>query len=116
MILGPPPGCSSVQKKQTTSGRSASTKRAGSNARDDGRSALEETLLTVGEVARMLHVSRSGIYWLVRGGDLPSIRIGHRVRFSAEAVRRYIRERSGPADAAPADRRTRRLHLREPKR
>jgi excisionase family DNA binding protein len=69
---------------------------AGANASDHGRTALGEGLLTASEVARMLRLSRSEVYGLVRGGGLPSLRIGRLVRFIPAAVRRYIQKHSEP--------------------
>jgi excisionase family DNA binding protein len=85
-----------MHRKQTTSRKSAPHTHAGANASDHGRTALGEGLLTASEVARMLRLSRSEVYGLVRGGGLPSLRIGRLVRFIPAAVRRYIQKHSEP--------------------
>ncbi len=51
----------------------------------------EERLLTISEVARILHVSRSLVYWLIYGGRLPTLRIRHALRFRKQDVEQYIR-------------------------
>ncbi len=53
-----------------------------------------DRLLTIAEVARTLHVSRSLIYWLIGGGELPTVRIGRALRFRSEDVQAYIRRRT----------------------
>lgn len=58
------------------------------------------TLLTVQEVASVLHISRSLIYMLVRDGDLVAVRIGRAVRFLPEDVRDYLRRRAAWMPAA----------------
>jgi len=49
-----------------------------------------ERQLTVNELARALNVSRSQVYALVRAGALRPSRVGARMRFSPEEVRRYL--------------------------
>ncbi len=53
-----------------------------------------DQLLTIGQVTHILNVSRSLIYWLIRRGDLPTIRIGHALRFRPQDVADYIRKRA----------------------
>jgi excisionase family DNA binding protein len=51
-------------------------------------------LLDVKEAARRLHVSTDWLYR--RAGRLPfTVRMGGALRFSAEAIERYIRQREG---------------------
>jgi excisionase family DNA binding protein len=83
-----------MHKKQTTSIHQPPSNRTGSKASDSARTASEERLLNVDEVARILHVSRSMVYWLARGGDLPTIRIHSIMRFRASDVQRYIQKQS----------------------
>lgn len=83
-----------MHKKQTTLRHSQPVKRTGSWERGDDPSTQEERLLTAGEVARILHVSRSFIYYLVRRGDLPFLRIRSAVRFRDRDIRRYIEKRA----------------------
>jgi excisionase family DNA binding protein len=55
-------------------------------------------LLSLNEVARLLHVSRPTVYGLVRGGHLQPIRVGERLRFEQANVRAYLeRNRDGHA-------------------
>lgn len=54
----------------------------------------EETLLTVGEAARLLRLSRAFTYELVARGDLPVIRFGRRVLVPREALREFVLERA----------------------
>ena len=85
-------------KKQTTSSKRASPTYAGSKASDSGLTALEERLLTVSDVARLLNLSRSGIYYLIQRGDLPSIRLGaHLLRFRPTEILRYLQTHSASA-------------------
>ncbi len=83
-----------MQKKQTTLMHIHPATRAGSWERGDDPSTQEERLLTADEVARILHVSRSTIYGLIRRGDLPFIRVRTMKRFRLPDVERFIREQS----------------------
>ena len=60
----------------------------------------ERNALTVEDVARMLHVSKSGIYALIKSGAIGFYKVGRKIRFTEAHVRDYI-ERSGEA-AHPA--------------
>jgi excisionase family DNA binding protein len=51
-------------------------------------------LLTAPEVARILNVSRSLIYWLIQRGELPTVRIRRALRFRSEDIQDYIRKRA----------------------
>ncbi len=42
------------------------------------------------EIARVLHVTPWRVYWLARKGLLPSVRLGHQVRFAPDAVAEFI--------------------------
>ena len=53
-----------------------------------------DPLLTVTDVARMLSVSRTLIYVLIARGELPTVHIGHALRFRPRDVQDYIRKRS----------------------
>jgi excisionase family DNA binding protein len=46
--------------------------------------------LTVTEVARMLRLSRSTTYALVRRGQLPAIRVGDSIRVPVAALEEYL--------------------------
>ena len=50
-------------------------------------------LLTVGEVAKYLHVSRSTIYRLVLRNQLPCFKVGSAWRFNVEQIDRWCAER-----------------------
>lgn len=52
-------------------------------------------LLTVPEVAKILRVSRSAAYSLVRVRELPAVRIGRSLRVRPETLERFIREHEG---------------------
>jgi excisionase family DNA binding protein len=53
-------------------------------------------LLTIGDVARLLGISRGSVYGLMRSGELVPIRVGQRARFEPANVRAYLdRHREG---------------------
>ena len=54
---------------------------------------MEEQLLKSEEVARILHVSRSFAYLLMKRGDIPTVRVGNAVRVLPQDLERYIQER-----------------------
>jgi excisionase family DNA binding protein len=49
-----------------------------------------ERLLTIGDVARALGISRGSVYTLIRAGELVPIRVGERARFDPGDVRAYL--------------------------
>ena len=56
---------------------------------------LTESLMTADEAARLLHVSRSTLYELVRSRGLPHVRIGRRgLRFTRADLARWVGENS----------------------
>jgi excisionase family DNA binding protein len=55
---------------------------------------VEGTLLTVAEVAAIMRVSNMTVYRLLRGGDLPAIRVGKNYRIREAEAQRYLTERS----------------------
>jgi excisionase family DNA binding protein len=55
------------------------------------------------EIARSLGVSRSTIFRAAAAGSLPSVRIGRSVRFSPEAVERWLAEHSAGNGASFLD-------------
>jgi excisionase family DNA binding protein len=61
-------------------------------------------LLDTRETARILHVSRSLIYWLIKHGDLPTVRIRRALRFRFQDVQAYI-EKTALRQARPAEHR-----------
>lgn len=56
--------------------------------------------LTVEDVAALLNVSRSGIYALIKNGDIGSYKVGRKIRFTEAHVRDYI-GRSGREPRRP---------------
>lgn len=58
----------------------------------------DELLLTVGEAARLLRISRAFAYELVARGDLPAIRLGRRVVIPRDALRRQLVSLTGGGD------------------
>ena len=53
-----------------------------------------ERLLTVSDVARLLHVSRGTVYYMIQGGDLPFVRIHGMLRLSRRRVLDHMRPRA----------------------
>ena len=47
-------------------------------------------LLTVGELARHLGISKWTVYRLVRASELRAVRVGERIRFRPEDVTAYL--------------------------
>ncbi len=64
---------------------------------DDPGSPLSPQVLgrffTVAEVARQLRVSNMTVYRLIKGGQLPAVRVGRGYRIRDEDVRKYLNER-----------------------
>jgi excisionase family DNA binding protein len=54
---------------------------------------MEENLLKGGQVAEILHISRSFAYLLMKRGEIPTVRMGNAVRVRPEDLERYIHER-----------------------
>lgn len=52
-----------------------------------------EALLSLDEVAQVLRISESGVYRLVRSGDLPRVKVGNRTLFEPREIRRFIASR-----------------------
>ena len=50
----------------------------------------ERNALTVEDVARLLHVSKSGVYALIKNGDIGFYKVGRKIRFTDAHVREYI--------------------------
>lgn len=63
----------------------------------------ERRALTVEDVAGMLHVSKSGVYALIKSGGIDFYKVGRKIRFTDAQVRDYI-DRSGKA-MRPSERR-----------
>jgi excisionase family DNA binding protein len=53
-----------------------------------------DRLLTVGEVAATMRVSNMTVYRLIKGGQLPAIRVGKNYRIRESDVNKYLSDRS----------------------
>jgi excisionase family DNA binding protein len=51
-------------------------------------------LLTVSEVAAAMRVSNMTVYRLIKGGELPAVRVGTNYRIREDDLERFLRERS----------------------
>jgi excisionase family DNA binding protein len=49
--------------------------------------------LKVGQVARLLQISRGSAYEAIRRGDIPSVRVGRSIRVSRSAIERMMDNR-----------------------
>ncbi len=64
-----------------------------------------EHLWTVRDVAELLRVGRHSVYEMAKHGEIPSLRVGARVRFAPDEVRAWLdRQRAPRAAALPIDR------------
>jgi len=57
-------------------------------------------VLTLGEVAKFLHVHPSTVYRLLKRQNIPAFRVGSDWRFSQESIERWIKERETGDDVA----------------
>jgi len=55
----------------------------------------ESMVLTVGETARLLRLSKTTVYDQIRQGSVPSIRLGKRILIPRAALMRKLEEASG---------------------
>lgn len=62
--------------------------------------AVERKLLRMAEAAEAMAVSRSTVYELAARGEIPTVRIGSSLRVPADALDRWIAERTKTASAA----------------
>jgi excisionase family DNA binding protein len=51
---------------------------------------MEPEILTVGEVAKLMRVSRDTVYRLAVAGELPGRRVGRIWRFPKDAIQSYL--------------------------
>ncbi len=51
-------------------------------------------LLTVSEVAAAMRVSNMTVYRLIKGGELPAVRVGKNYRLRETDLERFLEERS----------------------
>ncbi len=54
------------------------------------RDKVSNKLLTVNEVASILRVSNMTVYRLVKGGQIPAIRVGKNYRIKESDVNKYL--------------------------
>jgi len=66
------------------------------HAGEEGYESQRSALLSVDEVGEFLGISRSGVYRLVRSGEVPSYRVGERLRFRQEEIDTYVDQRKRP--------------------
>ena len=52
-----------------------------------------DRLLTVGEVAATMRVSNMTVYRLIKGGELPAIRVGKNYRIRESDMDHYLEQR-----------------------
>lgn len=55
-----------------------------------------QSLLTVNEVAQILRVSQCTIYRMAHEGFLPSVKVGHSLRFREKDIRIWLAKRTNP--------------------
>jgi excisionase family DNA binding protein len=55
---------------------------------------FEDRLMTVGEVADTMRVSSMTVYRLIKGGELPALRVGRNYRIRQSDVQRFLAERA----------------------
>ena len=58
-----------------------------------------ENLWTWRDVAAFLRIGRNAVYEMAANRDLPSLRVGSRVRFVPEEIRAWLEGQRGPAAA-----------------
>jgi excisionase family DNA binding protein len=58
-----------------------------------------ERLLTVREIAMVLHVATSTVYQLCAGGKLAHVRVSNAIRLAPGAVAEYVRTRSNVSES-----------------
>jgi excisionase family DNA binding protein len=62
-----------------------------------------ESLWTWSDVAAFLRIGRNAVYEMAANRDLPSLRLGSRVRFVPEEVRAWLDSQRGPGRGGAAD-------------
>lgn len=51
-----------------------------------------EELMKPGEVAKKLRIGLSTVYHLAHRGEIPALKVGRTLRFSAAAIAKYLHE------------------------
>ena len=54
--------------------------------------AIVDQMLTADEVAQMLRITRATLYKLVKQGKIPAWRVGSDLRFSREAIEKWMQQ------------------------
>src|SRR5574340_804929 len=80
----------SMHDDEATNRRPPIRRRAGSRAADSVPLTRAERLLTVREVARMLCVSPTSVYMMIRRGELRAVYVRQMVRLFPAAVADYM--------------------------
>ncbi len=62
----------------------------------------EQPVMSVEEAGRFLGLGRSASYEAVRRGEIPSFRLGGKIRIPTAALRRLLQLDAEPADPRPA--------------
>ncbi|MFE3059845.1 helix-turn-helix domain-containing protein [Nocardia sp. NPDC059239] len=65
-------------------------------AREALRRLLGEPTISIPDAARLLGIGRSTVYAAVKSGELPAIRVGHRVRIPSRWIREALRVEDEP--------------------
>jgi excisionase family DNA binding protein len=55
--------------------------------------AQPQRLLTINQTAAALAISRTGVYRLIRDGELVPVRVGRRLRVRPEHLQAFLREK-----------------------
>lgn len=61
---------------------------------------MEQLLMRPSEAAVVLGLGRSKIYEMIASGELPGIRVGRDLRVPADALRRWVADRTGSSEEA----------------
>jgi excisionase family DNA binding protein len=69
-------------------------------AGSEGRGSVTGPLLTVAEVADVLRVSNMTVYRLIKGGEIPALRVGKNYRIRQDDLEAYLASGSVAADEA----------------
>jgi hypothetical protein len=68
-----------------------------------GDKIMEELLWDFEEARKQIRKSVHGMRWLIRRRAIPMVRIGHRIYFQPEEIKRWIDEHSIPAQEGNKD-------------
>ena len=66
----------------------------------DAQPFVTGALLTVAEVAAGMRVSNMTVYRLIKGGELPAVRVGKGYRIRESELQRFLDERSVHAEGS----------------